>query len=302
MRHLRIYRAIRLIQRTGSIRKAAEEMAVSPSALNRSVQAFEDEITLPVFERIPGGVRLTTAGELLLDLLDRHLTEFDDLRSQLVSLRDGLSGVLRLSLGSDIGAGLILAAVREFEDAFPAVSVELSADDTSAAVQRREVDLAVLTNPGIEDAVEVVYAQRLRLAAWQGDAAGATGAAATGLWDLMTMRLLLPPLGSGSRVAVSHLLRRHRLTEGVVSTVSAAQVFQHLSGSPRVAIFPETVCGDTPLPEGVSRLPLALGDVQLSVLRATRMPMIRPAQAFLVVLQRRLDLLNSRQAASGSTP
>jgi hypothetical protein len=32
------------------------------------------------------------------------------------------------------------------------------------------------------------------------------------------------------------------------------------------------------------------------------MPMIRPAQAFLVVLQRRLDLLNSRQAASGFTP
>ena len=53
MRHLRIYRAIRLIQRTGSIRKAAEVMAVSPSALNRSVQAFEEEITLPVFERIP---------------------------------------------------------------------------------------------------------------------------------------------------------------------------------------------------------------------------------------------------------
>jgi hypothetical protein len=103
-------------------------------------------------------------------------------------------------------------------------------------------------------------------------------------------------------VAVSHLLRRHRLTEGVVSTVSAAQLFQHLPGSPRVAIFPETVCGDTPLPEGVSRLPLFLGEVQLSVLRATRMPMIRPAQAFLVVLQRRLDLLISKQPAGGFTP
>jgi DNA-binding transcriptional LysR family regulator len=302
MRHLRIYRAIRLIQRTGSIRKAAEVMAVSPSALNRSVQAFEDEITLPVFERIPGGVRLTTAGELLLDLLDRHLTEFDDLRSQLVNLRDGLSGVLRLSLGSDIGAGVILAAVREFEEAFPAVSVELSADDTSAAVQRREVDLAVLTSPGIDDAVEVVYAQRLRLAAWQASAGGVHGARAAGLWDLMDTRLLLPPAGSGSRAAVSHLLRRHRLTEGVVSTVAAAQVFQHLPGSQRVAIFPEPVCGDTPLPKGVSRLPLSLGDVQLSVLRATRMPMIRPAQAFLVVLQRRLDLLLSRQAAGASSP
>ena len=55
-------------------------------------------------------------------MIDRHLTEFDDLRGQLVDLRDGVSGVLRLSLGSDIGAGLILGAVREFEETFPSVS------------------------------------------------------------------------------------------------------------------------------------------------------------------------------------
>ncbi|MGP1354898.1 LysR family transcriptional regulator, partial [Roseicyclus sp.] len=84
MRHLRIYRAIRLIQRTGSIRKAAELLAISPSALNRSVQGFEEELGLPVFDRVTGGVRLTSAGELLLDLLDRHMTEFDDFRTQLV--------------------------------------------------------------------------------------------------------------------------------------------------------------------------------------------------------------------------
>ncbi|BDW84461.1 helix-turn-helix domain-containing protein [Roseicyclus marinus] len=81
MRHLKIYRAIRLIQRTGSIRKAAENLAISPSALNRSVQSFEEELGLPVFDRVPGGVRLTMAGELLLNLLDRHLVAFDDLRA-----------------------------------------------------------------------------------------------------------------------------------------------------------------------------------------------------------------------------
>jgi DNA-binding transcriptional LysR family regulator len=299
MRHLRIYRAIRLIQRTGSIRKAAEVMAVSPSALNRSVQAFEEEITLPVFERIPGGVRLTTAGELLLGLIDRHLTEFDDLRGQLVDLRDGVSGVLRLSLGSDIGAGLVLGAVREFEESFPSVSVEISTDDTSASIERREVDLAVLTNPQLGDAAEVVYAQRLPLVAWQGQPGLTTGV--IGIWDLVSLRLLLPPQGSGSRVAVSHLLRRHRLPEGVVSTLPAAQLFQHLPGSPRVAIFPEIVAVGTPLPEGMSRLALSLGEVQLTVLRAARIPMIRPAQAFLLILQRRLDALIAGQTAHAAT-
>lgn len=285
MRHLKIYRAIRLIQRSGSIRKAAELLSVSPSALNRSVQAFEDEMTLPVFERIPGGVRLTTAGELLVDLLDRHLTEFDDFRSQLVNLREGLSGVLRLSLGSDIGAGAVLAAVQAFEDAFPMVSVEVTGDDTSGALQRRDVDLALLTNPETDDAIEVVHASRVRLVAWVGGAE----AGPRGLWDLTGRRVMLPQEAAGSRVAISHVLRRKRLSLGVVSSLSAAQMAQVLPMGAGVAIFPETVFGGPVRADAPRQLDLALGDVQLCVLRAAKVPMIRPAQAFLTVLQRQLD-------------
>lgn len=287
MRHLKIYRAIRLIQRTGSIRKAAELLAVSPSALNRSVQSFEEELGLPVFDRVPGGVRLTTAGELLLDLLDRHLTAFDDLRTQLVNLREGLSGTLRLTCGSDIAAGLVLAAVREFEDAFPGVSVDLAIADSALAVQRREVDLALLTNPETDDTLEVVHAARIPLAAWQADGVGAPP---SDLSELVSRRLLLPPEATGSRVAISHVLRRHRLTTGTVSTITAAQLREQLAETPRVAIFPATVCIGTPWQNGALRLSFAFGDVQLCVLRAARVPMIRPAQAFMTVLQRRLDL------------
>lgn len=286
MRHLRIYRAIRLIQRTGSIRKAAEVLAVSPSALNRSVQSFEDEMTLPLFDRIPGGVRLTTAGELFLDLIDRHLTEFDDFRTQLVNLREGLSGVLRLGFGSDIGAGLVLSAVQEFEDAFPGVSVEITTADGLSVLHRREVDLALLTNPETDDATEVLHAQTVALVAWQGRGAGLVPA---GLWEMVAGRLVLPPDGTGSRVAISHVLRRNRLSVSAVSALPAAQVAQVLQAAPRVAIFPDTVFDRARLPDGILPLPLALGQVQLCVLRAARVPMIRPAQAFLTVLQRRLD-------------
>jgi DNA-binding transcriptional LysR family regulator len=289
MRHLRIYRAIRLIQRTGSIRKAAELLAISPSALNRSVQGFEEELGLPVFERVPGGVRLTSAGELLLDLLDRHMTEFDDFRTQLANLRDGLSGELRLALGADIGAGVVLSAVRDFEEAFPGVSVDLATADGAAQLQRREADLAILTNPGTDDAIEVVHAQRVALAAWQGPAPDAPP---SGLWEIVAGRLLLPPEGTGSRAAVSHVLRRNRLEAGTVTSLPASQVLAQLGQGARTAIFPETVLD---LAAGSPRrLPLSLGEVQLCVLRAARVPMIRATQTFLTVLQKRLDARSPR--------
>jgi DNA-binding transcriptional LysR family regulator len=286
MRHLKIYRAIRLIQRTGSIRKAADLLAVSPSALNRSVQGFEEELGLPVFDRVPGGVRLTTAGELMLDLLDRHLVAFDDLRTQLGNLREGVSGTLHLTLGSDIGAGLILATVSAFEDAFPGVSVDVTTSDTALPLQRREADLAILTNPETDDTVEVVHATRIPLAA---RCSGQTAPLPTELWEVLSKRLLLPPATTGTRVALAHLFRRLRLETGVTSTLAAAQVCGALAHPGRVALFPDTVFEGAEGAAPTERLPITLGDVQLCVLRAARVPMIRPAQAFLTLLQRRLD-------------
>lgn len=288
MRHLKIYRAIRLIARKGSIRKAAESLAVSPSALNRSIQAFEDEMNLSVFERIPGGVRLSAAGELLIDMIDRHLTEFDTMQGQLSNLQDGLSGRLRVSFGADLGAGLLLAAVAAFQRDFPGVSVDVVTADDTQALQNRAVDLAVLSNPVTDDTVEVLHSHPVALAACRAAAAPGDAAPPAALWDAVERLLVLPPPGTGTRIALSHLLRRHRLEEGVTTTLGAAQLAHHMAGGDAICIFPDIVfrAGGA---AAVRRLDIALGTVQVAVLRAARVPMTRPAQAFLVIVQRQLD-------------
>lgn len=281
MRHLKIYRAIRLIAREGSIRKAAEYLTVSPSALNRQVQGFEEEMGVDVFERIPSGVRLSSAGELLVDMIDRHLTEFDDMQSQLNNLRDGLTGTLRVSFGSDVNAGILPACVAAFESDHPGVSVETATDDTISALQQRRVDLAILTNPATDDAVEVVYSQPIALTALH----HRDIAPPEGLWDIVTHRLLLPPEGTGTRAVVSHLLRKHRLEAGVTTTLSAAQLSDHLSAAASVSLFPETSIAAG----AFRRVQIPHGQVQLQALRATRGHLTRSAQAFLLTLQRQLD-------------
>ena len=167
MRHLKIYRAIRLIHRTGSSRKAAADLSISPSALNRSIQGFEDELTFEVFERLPGGVRLSDAGELLLDVIDRHLIEFHELQAQLGTLRDGEAGDLRISIGSDIAAGEVIDCVAEVEAQFSGLSVEIVQDNSTESLQKRQVHLALLTNPTTDDTTEVVGAWTTEIGAWQ---------------------------------------------------------------------------------------------------------------------------------------
>ncbi len=59
--HASILKYFAAIARTGSIRKASEELHVATSALSRQIKKLEDELGTPVFERFSDGLRLTSA-------------------------------------------------------------------------------------------------------------------------------------------------------------------------------------------------------------------------------------------------
>jgi DNA-binding transcriptional LysR family regulator len=288
MRHLKIYQAIRLIRRQGSIRKAADLLSISPSALNRSIQSFEDAIGTNVFERIPSGVRLTSAGELLLDVVERHLIEFEELQRQLGNLRDGHRGRLRIGIGDDISAGLPLLAIRDLEAEMPGISTEIRCGDAMTSLRQREIDLAIVTNPETDRSMEVLASQQVRLAAyvtpdWPSDLKE------PGLWDLVLARLVLPPEDTGTQTVISHLLRRHALEEGTATSVPAAQLWQTMAQDARACIFPSTVFHGLPGPVPLRLLSLDVGSVQISVLRLAGVPLSSPAQCLLRHVERRLN-------------
>jgi DNA-binding transcriptional LysR family regulator len=88
---------IESIAKAGSIRKAAETLAITSTALNRRVLALEEELGEPVFKRPPRSVRLSTAGGLLLHHIRRQLSEYEKLKSQIVDLSGERQGHVRLN-------------------------------------------------------------------------------------------------------------------------------------------------------------------------------------------------------------
>lgn len=60
--HSAALRYFAVVARSGSIRRASEELNVAASAVSRQVQKIEYELGLPLFERMPDGLRLTEAG------------------------------------------------------------------------------------------------------------------------------------------------------------------------------------------------------------------------------------------------
>jgi len=60
-------RHIVAVARSGSFSIAAEEVGISQPALSRSIQAFEEDYGLRLFDRRTGGVTLTPAGKLAVE-------------------------------------------------------------------------------------------------------------------------------------------------------------------------------------------------------------------------------------------
>ncbi|RUW65844.1 LysR family transcriptional regulator, partial [Mesorhizobium sp. M1E.F.Ca.ET.063.01.1.1] len=75
MRYLNSAHYIDVVAKTGSIRAAAELLAITSTALNRRILAMEAELGVAIFERLPHGVRLSSAGELLVQHMRNQLSD-----------------------------------------------------------------------------------------------------------------------------------------------------------------------------------------------------------------------------------
>ena len=91
VRHRLDFRYIDAIVRAGSIRKAADSLSITSTALNRRVLTMEQELGAPIFERLPRGVRLSAAGEILIHHARAQLADMERVKSQI----SDLSGVRR---------------------------------------------------------------------------------------------------------------------------------------------------------------------------------------------------------------
>jgi DNA-binding transcriptional LysR family regulator len=117
------------IARHRSFRKAAVELGVTPSALSHSLRAIEERLDIRLVNRTTRGVALTEAGERLLERIRPAFLDIDDALDDLEKFRGQPYGKLRLN-ASRIAAKLaLLPVVARFLQAYPAIEVDVVAED-----------------------------------------------------------------------------------------------------------------------------------------------------------------------------
>jgi DNA-binding transcriptional LysR family regulator len=150
MRQLLPLEYIDTIARTGSIRKAAEKLAITSTALNRRVLAIEEELGVKIFERMPRGVRLSAAGEVLLHHIRKQLDDMKRVKGQISDLEGERRGHVSIACSQALLTAFLPEQIALYRKAHPAVTFSVHRRDRAAAeiaLVDRSADLAMVFEP-----------------------------------------------------------------------------------------------------------------------------------------------------------
>lgn len=157
---------IDVIVRAGSIRKAAETLAITSTALNRRVLALEEELGVPIFERLPRGVRLSTAGELLLAHLRNQTSDFERLRSQLADLSGERRGHVSIACSQALLPFFMPEQIGRYRRDHPGVTFAVRLRDRAAAeaaLVEHAADIGLVFEPIRMSEVQVLSSVRQKI-------------------------------------------------------------------------------------------------------------------------------------------
>lgn len=108
------------VVRSGSIRRASERLNISPSAIDRHILLMEENLGVQLFERLPQGLRLTAAGEVLITHVRRWRRDLKAARSQIDDLRGLRRGEVSIALVEGC-AEFLARALIGFRKEYPGV-------------------------------------------------------------------------------------------------------------------------------------------------------------------------------------
>src|SRR3954464_1869768 len=136
----------------GSLRRAAERLHISQSAITRQLQALEHELGGRILERTSAGVRATSGGHALAGKAGVLLANYDSTMAEVRRLVRGESERLRIGYVASAVQEYLGPALAELRRTYPKAKVkmlDLTPGEQISALRRGEIDLA-LTHHGVD--------------------------------------------------------------------------------------------------------------------------------------------------------
>jgi DNA-binding transcriptional LysR family regulator len=145
LRQLRIFATV---AKLGSFTQAAESLRVRQPSVTLLIQGLEREFGVKLFEKLGNRIRLTGAGEKLLQSAEDVLGELESLKNQMDEIKGLERGRIRIGGSALAAASFLPVAIQKFKKEHPGIEVILKiqrTDDLEEGLLDGELDIAIVS-------------------------------------------------------------------------------------------------------------------------------------------------------------
>ncbi len=135
----------------GSFAKAGERLGIGRSAVCRSVQRLEMQLSTRLFLRTTRATHLTREGERFFENCNRGVTHIIEAMNDMLELRQGPPrGLLRINSTVAFGRKVVAPLLSKFSELYPDIAADLLLDERPVDFAAEQIDVA-FRNGRIED-------------------------------------------------------------------------------------------------------------------------------------------------------
>ena len=138
-------RAFEAVARQLNFRAAAEELALTQSAVSRQIQGLEDDVGVSLFHRHTRAVELTSAGALLLRAVAPSLDRIDGAVRQIRQSAGRRS--VSLTTFASFASMWLIPRLEAFQQAHADIDIRIDASDVAVDLEISDLDLALRYAP-----------------------------------------------------------------------------------------------------------------------------------------------------------
>jgi DNA-binding transcriptional LysR family regulator len=153
------FRYFNEVARSKAIRRAADRLHVTPSAISRQIALLEHQLGAPLLERTTNGVELTAAGVMLERYTRTLFRDLERVREGIAAFRSLDQGEVKIHAMEGVLSNFLPETVCAFLQQHPDINFQVttcSSDLIVEALIRDETDIGIIYNPELRFEIQVV--------------------------------------------------------------------------------------------------------------------------------------------------
>ena len=143
-------RAFLMVAETHSFSRAAEKLFITQPAISKRISTLEYSLDCQLFDRLGKNIQLTQAGQALIPSYQRIMTEIDETKRIISTLRSQVSGHLKFGTSHHIGLHRLPPILKQYTNQYQQVELDIQfmdSEQAAALILKGDIELALITLP-----------------------------------------------------------------------------------------------------------------------------------------------------------